>query len=80
MEERWAAELKCGRETLEAVWEGQSPLLLKRPLPRFLQNRCRKESTNLALHCLKASAHSVPKLLGSDQKWIQYNFSGENDS
>ena len=33
-----------------------------------------------ALHCHKASAHLVPKLLGSDQKWIQHNLSGVNDS
>ena len=47
MVKRWAAELKCGRETLEALWEDQSPLLLRRSLPKFLQHHCRKESTKL---------------------------------
>ena len=34
----------------------------------------------VALHCLKVSAHWVIKLLGSDQKWIQHNLPGENNS
>ena len=43
---RWAAEIKCGRETLEAIWEGQKPFLL-RSLPWFSQHHCRKKNTKL---------------------------------
>ena len=71
--------MKCGKETQESVWEGQSPLLLRRPLQKVLAASLLKEEYK-ALYCLEVSAHWVPKLLGSDQKWIQHNLSGENDS
>ena len=33
-----------------------------------------------ALYCCEVSAHWVAKLLGTDQKWIQHNLLGKNDS
>ena len=78
MVKRWSAELECGRETLESVWKGQLPFLLRRSTKVLAASLLKDEYK--ALYCREVSAHWVPKLLGSDQKWIQHNFSGENES
>ena len=69
------------------MWQGDSGICLGRPFTITTQETIAKvfaaslcKGEYKALHCFKASAHWVPKLLGSDQKWIQHNLSGENDS
>ena len=69
------------------MWQGDSGICLGRSVTITTQETITKvlaaslqEGEYKALHCLKVSAHWVPKLLGSDQKWIQHNLSGKNDS
>ena len=68
------------------MWQGDSGICLGRSVTITKETITKVLAASLqegeykALHCLKVSAHGVPKLLGSDQKWIQHNLSGENDS
>ena len=69
------------------MWQGDSGICLGRSVTITTQETIAKvlaasllKEEYKALYCLKLSAQWVPKLLGSDQKWIQHNLSGENDS
>ena len=69
------------------MWQGVSGICLGRSVTITTQETIAKvlaaslkKGEYKALHCHKLPAHWVPKLLGSDQKWIQHNLSGENNS
>ena len=64
------------------MWQGDSGSCLGRSFTTTTQETIAKvlaasllKEEYKALYCRQVSAHWVPKLPGSDQKWIQHNLS-----
>ena len=62
------------------MWQGDSGICLGRPVTISTQETIAKvlaasllKEEYKALYCREVSAQWVPKLLGSNQKWIQHN-------